>query len=267
MILVHANESDLSANYVCEWLLYHNCDFERSSNLDFEKHHLDRFDKILNRKAYDFSAISDKCVFDYCFGKSKLDILELAQTFGLMIPETHDFSTNQHHNQRDSRQWVVKPKNQVQTYESFGKKYTNYTTIIDDFKDLKDNHFEMKHYIMQEYIKPLYEVRTYFFNGNFFSIGMAIEKDLDNKNCDVRHYVSLNLVSYERIEIPLLLKNNLKKMMNYLNINFAGIDLIFDGVNYYFLELNQHAQFEYHCKIGNLGIAKNIAEYSINMKK
>jgi glutathione synthase/RimK-type ligase-like ATP-grasp enzyme len=260
MVLIHANNSDLSANYISEWLLYYNIDFDRFSEVNINNIQFSKYRKIFNRKTYDFLEFNEKCVFSYARGISKLTLLNIASQNGLMCPETVLISKNLRLSVFESKRWVVKPIYEVTTEIKENKKIVDYTTVFDVVDTRLLRSLNPDQYLLQEYIEPKYEVRIYFFNGNFYSLGLAIEKQLENGNCDVRHYASINSVAYERVEIPAFLMMKLSRMLKDLSINFAGIDLIYDGEYYYFLELNQHAQFEHHCKIGNLGVAKKIVE-------
>lgn len=260
MVLLHANDSDLSGNYIAEWMLYYNINFDRLRVADLDKINLQKYDKIVNRKSIDFLKFNDKCVFSYARGLSKFEFLKIASKYDIKCPETILIANQQSLSKFKFKRWVVKPICEVSTEINGDKKYIDYTTVFDvvDTKLIKS--LNSDHYLLQEYIQPKYEVRSYYFNGDFYSLALVIETKLVNGNCDVRHYASIDSVAYERINLPTNLKMKLSRMLNDLSINFAGIDLIYDGTNYYFLELNQHAQFEHHCKIGNLGIAKRIVE-------
>jgi len=114
--------------------------------------------------------------------------------------------------------------------------------------------------IVQEYIDPQYNIKTFYFDSMFYS--MAI---FDFKNSQIepdyrKRYLNNNL-RYVPISLPKEIEKRLQDLMNDLQLNIGTIDLIKSKNNeFIFLEVNPTGQFgmiSYHC---NYKLEKLIAK-------
>lgn len=114
--------------------------------------------------------------------------------------------------------------------------------------------------LFQSGIVKKYEVRSFFIDGDFFSV--AIFSQLNEKTrLDYREYDEEFPNRAEVIKLPLEIENALKSLMNSLNINCGSIDLIkAEDDTYYFLEINPVGQFLGISENGNLNLDKILAE-------
>lgn len=131
------------------------------------------------------------------------------------------------------------------------------TSLINDKIDMIPEIFPPS--LIQERIKKEFEVRVVFIDDKIYST-----KIIESGEEDIDHRFNLFSLDsrYEIITLEKKLELKLKKLMNFMNLNFASIDLI-KGIDniYYFLEVNPTGQFGYHTFPNNIYMEKIIAEY------
>lgn len=182
---------------------------------------------------------------------NKLIVLKEAQKFGLKIPETKLI------NQKEDL--ISFKKNRRIITKSFSnplpilneKKQTFFFTKEITDEDLKkvDQFFPIS--FCQELIEKKFEVRVFFLVDTFYS--MAIFNDeVDGRN---------NQKESRRIpfKLPSIIENKLLILLKNLEYNFASIDLLFDDIDFYFLELNPVGQFGMLSSECNYNLEKKIA--------
>ncbi len=154
---------------------------------------------------------------------------------------------------------ITKPLGEVITFETSNELFFTRTVLIDDgkLKEIDDYFFPS---LFQEYIEKEIEIRSFYLEGNFYS--MAIFSQLDTKTeVDFRNYNDGNPNRTVPINLPDSLKCKLTVLMEKLNLNTGSLDLILTPKGeFYFLEVNPVGQFgmtSYPC---NYYLEKRIAE-------
>lgn len=204
-----------------------------------------------------------KGLSNYNFAKvNKLEVLRLAQSFGLRIPNTKILSekTKLLEFLHQTNGLITKVMDTPIDYYGDVFWMPNYTEKISD-EQLDKIPKQFGASLFQEMVEKKYEIRSVFFRGDFYS--MAIFSQLDQQtSVDFRHY---NFEKPNRT-VPYLLPNaekeQLSKLMAALNLDFGSIDLIVDKQgNHVFLEINPVGQFgmtSYPC---NYYLEKKVAQY------
>lgn len=106
----------------------------------------------------------------------------------------------------------------------------------------------------QQYIGKEYELRITIINSSIYSVKIYSEDQVDWRRFN-------NNVKYELTQVPETLAQRCLAIMDELNIKYAAFDFIYDGLDYYFLELNANGQWLWLEKELGLDISKKIIEY------
>lgn len=115
-------------------------------------------------------------------------------------------------------------------------------------------------FIVQNYIKKLFEVRYTFINGEHFVC--KIESQLsDRSSIDFRRYDFAN-TPYVSINPPAEIKSMVTEFMKQLNLNYGALDFIVDpSNNWYFLEVNPVGQYGWIEHLTGLKITSAILHF------
>jgi ATP-GRASP peptide maturase of grasp-with-spasm system len=128
---------------------------------------------------------------------------------------------------------------------------------IADIEQLEDNFVPM---LMQARIEKKLEIRTFFFDGKFYSMAIFSQND-EQTSLDYRNY---NVEKPNRavpFKIPLPIETKLKKMLKKLNLNTGSIDIILTPTyEYVFLEINPTGQFDWVSQNCNYYLEEIIAK-------
>jgi glutathione synthase/RimK-type ligase-like ATP-grasp enzyme len=194
--------------------------------------------KSLSRKCFNLPSASFNVI------NNKLFTIELASLIGLQVP---DFIVTG--NKSRLIEFVTKHNNDViiktmsegiyeidgnDVYQCFVRKVE-----MEEIEYLNDN-FELTFF--QKFIEKEFEIRVFFIEGEFYVCNIF---DTNLVNIDYRKSFNSNLhLDFVRGRLTLDLKKKLRKLMNMLHYNMASIDLIFDGVKSYLLEVNPLGYFD-----------------------
>ena len=319
MVLIYSSNTDLSTNYVIDWLNYFNVKWHRVNEFEFGKQikltlrygeryendtmleddiHLKDFNSIwIRRYSYSteltFSSDADigliqqilhnleierKSVWQSLnrnssnknllnnfesVSLSKIKQLETAILCGLKIPKsliTTKKSDLLKFFNDNNKSIISKP---IESYSSLVQgesTYTPYTnSITKGFIDgLSDDFFPM---LFQENIEKEFEVRSFYLNGEFYSMAMFTQNENDTK-IDFRIYNKERPARRVRFKLHNDIEAKLHKFMLKENLNCGSFDLIAkSNGDLYFLEVNPVGQFgmvSYPC---NYKLEKRIAEF------
>lgn len=200
------------------------------------------------------------------FKSNKLQILNLAEKNGLNIPKTFIVNNKkallnlftQH------ERLIIK---QASDFTSIMNKSQNayflpYSKVFlpKDLKLVPDNFFSS---LVQVYIEPLAEVKTLFFDGEFYSVAIISTNDSKKKYEDLKLLMKENknfeIVPYD---LDYNIKLKMRKVFKELNLNFGVFDGIIDlNNNFSFLEINPGGKFAIIESTLKIGLYKKIAEY------
>lgn len=193
---------------------------------------------------------------------NKLKVLYLAQKVGLQIP--HTFVTTianeaENFSNKNKNNIITKSMGDGVLSQSKSTRYFNYTEKISLENISKTEHFFPSKF--QENIKKELEIRSFFLNGNFYSMAIFSQSNTTTQT-DFRKY------DYEKPsrKVPYCLPNGveekLRRLLNELELNSCSIDLILSEDNqYYFLEVNPVGQFGMTSGPCNYYLEKKIASY------
>ncbi|GAA4155074.1 hypothetical protein GCM10022217_12840 [Chryseobacterium ginsenosidimutans] len=232
-----------------------------------------RLNKIMDSEYYDLAVFlqrefeKGKNIGSYFNSKlNKLNVLNLAQSLGLHIPETFVL------NNTEALKSLIKEDNVITKALSdglyyFSKKYAYYTyTEKVEKKDLLDKN-EFAPSLFQLQIKKKFEIRSFFLNGSFYSMAILSQKNsrtlVDYRKYD-REVPNRNI----RFKLPDDIEKKLIKLFEVLNLNTGSVDLIVDeDDNYIFLEINPVGQFSMTSSPCNYNLEKIMAEELIKIHK
>lgn len=144
------------------------------------------------------------------------------------------------------------------------KKEGRYTTLVEEseIKNCEENFLPS---LFQECLSKQYEIRSFYFHGNFYSMAIFSQQD-ELTRIDFRNYnynKPNRCVSYK---LPKYIEDKLHQLMCVLKLNTGSIDLIFtNGNEYYFLEVNPVGMFSALTWPLNYSIEKDIATHLVKI--
>ena len=182
----------------------------------------------------------------------KLQQLQLAKKLGMKIPKT--LVTN---NPQEVLKFFEKnPKVCTKSldepnFEIDGHIFPVYTRLI-DFNEIKDNIEGIKicPTLFQEYIEKTYELRINVIGDRIFALAMC-SQDNELSQIDFRGLSPANM-KQQLVEIPDILKKQIKKFVKHQGLVFSAMDFIFTPNNeYIFLENNCNGQWQWVDQVAN----------------
>lgn len=201
--------------------------------------------------------VNETKIFGNLFTKevNKLEVLFLAKSLGLKIPDTYILSQLKDLTKIDSSQkYITKAISEMKPIFIENELYLNYTHEI----DIRNIHHKRENIIpnlIQRKIESFYEVRIFFFEKKIWAIATF---DF-SKNTDIRNIKDSDK-KYLPCKLPVEVQRKIHKMAKILNLKCGTIDLIKSGDDFYFLEVNPLGQFHQVSYYGNYQIEKYIAE-------
>jgi ATP-GRASP peptide maturase of grasp-with-spasm system len=196
---------------------------------------------------------------------NKLNNLFLASKLGINVPETI-VTTSKNEIQlffNKYRKCISKPiHNRHSTFINSGKTYEPVGLLkLNKNKITKLSNF-FSPSLVQRYIEKEFEIRVFFFKGNFYS--MAIFSQLDKKTkLDFRNYNNERPNRCIPYKLPINMENLLKNLINDLGLDTCSIDIVLckKTKKYYFLEINPTGQFGWVSTDCNYYLEKIIADF------
>lgn len=199
----------------------------------------------------------------------KLDMLLFAKEVGFMIPHSKVISDKKilkdFYNEKE--QIITKPIGYpVVSFKSKDIKISSPTIIVDDeMLDKAPNLFLPSWF--QEYIEKKIEIRTFFLNGQTWSMAIFSQSNEKTK-VDFRNYDHENPNRYVPYKLPIQVNKKVIEFMVKMNLNSGSLDFILTPTNQYvFLEVNPIGQFQWLSRNCNYYIEKQIAETLLNDEK
>lgn len=221
--------------------------------------HLDEELLTLNTFIYDYLkkksfVVNDPLVYNF----NKLIGLINARKAGLKIPETLITKTKLEVEefQKNMGSLITKNIQDVISYhDEMSKISWNQSTKVVDIANMP-NHFFYS--LFQANLVKQFEIRCFVFMDHIFSIAMFTQKN-DKSKSDSRLLDDGNLMRIVPYKLPAEVEKSIHKFMSYSNLFTGSIDLIYDGRDFIFLEVNPVGQFDYVSGYGNYLIEKIIA--------
>jgi ATP-GRASP peptide maturase of grasp-with-spasm system len=183
-----------------------------------------------------------------CFGNlgntNKLEILNIAKSVGLNIPDTlitmdkSDLISFQNKHPR-----IISKAISENVHFSDSNYHFFYPNAIVEKVHLKEIPNRFQPTLFQQYIDKLFEVRIFIFSGKLFA-GAIFSQSNDKTKVDYRNYDASNPNRLVPFSIPKSLKTKLIKLMKVARLNSGSVDLIYNERNeFIFLEINPVGQF------------------------
>lgn len=198
---------------------------------------------------------------------NKLNVLRTADRLGILVPETY-FVSNKNGVKiltECKRELITKPMSEPMFFRANSKTFGQYTSLINGQNVSKIADFQFPS-MVQQYIKPLYTIRSIYLLGKFYSVGQISQTN--DQVVDSRYYgLHSDKYKFFGCDIPKNLKSKLAKLAHLLNFNFCSFDIIFcDKKEYYLLELNPSGQVEKIFEMLDIDASKIIADSIHNLK-
>lgn len=205
--------------------------------------------------------------FDYS-EVNKYSILMKARNIGLKIPDT--ILTNSKKELmafKAKHEQIISKMNHllVGSNDEGSEMIHSYTErISNEFIETLADHFFPSSF--QKEITKTIEIRSFYLDGQFYSIAMFTQKN-PQTTIDSRRYDYTNPIRRVPYQLPPKIEDLLDQLMQSIPLNTASIDLIkgTDG-KFYFLELNPVGQFGQTSDVGNYYLPKKVAEFLISKK-
>jgi ATP-GRASP peptide maturase of grasp-with-spasm system len=210
--------------------------------------------------------LEKKCLGNNNYSSNKMEVLQIAQKVGLLIPET--IITN---NKATVKSFIIKHKRIISKgiEDGIGGCKLLNTNIICGteeitYKDLNLFPETFFYSLFQEKINKEFEIRVFFIAGECYA--MAIFSQLDKRTkLDFRNY---NIEKPNR-KVPFILPTEIRLkirlLMDELKLNTGSIDIIYSiDKKYIFLEVNPVGQYGMVSKPCNYLLDKKIAQFLVS---
>jgi len=293
MVVIFSIESDSSSHEVMDWLdfldekfyviypnNFNNKIVELISYLEngnkpsfwFRKWDKSYFDEeYKNTETFKLIEYIYHLTKDFCFwlnnpydcdSNNKLTQHIYANRVGLNVPSLNILNKKEQLESLvldSSNQFITKSfGSQIMQNDSDGNTLFAFTNIIDNelINKSADSFFPS---LIQEYIEKEFEIRTFYLDGEFYSMAI-FSQDNEKTKIDFRHYDNKIPNRLEPISLPKDIENKLKVFIKQINTNCGSFDLIQSiSGDLYFIECNALGQFGMVSKPCNYMLEKRIA--------
>jgi len=200
------------------------------------------------------------------FEVNKFEVLKIARNVGISIPNS--ILTNsktrliEFYNKCNGEIITKMHEMLLCDINEIHSTYATYTEKIDlDFINSLPEFFFGTHF--QEKLEKEYEIRSFYLDGEIYSMAMFSQKD-QRTSVDFRRYNRKKMNRRVPYKLPESLEDNIRLLMNELNLNSGSLDIVKTKDSYVFLEVNPIGQFGFVSSNCNYNLHKKIAEYLIN---
>lgn len=192
---------------------------------------------------------------------NKLDVLKLATTLDLKIPDTLIATkrTAVFHFMRKHSKIITKNFSQGIFIHNKNESFNSITNIVtkEIFNLLPEDFFPS---LFQEHINKLFELRIFYLMGTFYSSAIFSQND-PKTSVDFRNYNKEKPNRTPPFKFPAAIEIKLVQLMRTLKLNSGSIDMLVSTNNeYIFLEVNPIGQFGQVSKPCNYYLEKQIAK-------
>jgi ATP-GRASP peptide maturase of grasp-with-spasm system len=236
--------------------IFFKCDYDKSVYPPEFKQQFDLFIKAESYilKEYLFKKLAEKCFINKRQDEeiNKLYVLSIAASIGIKIPfSTINMSLNP---LLASTELITKPISE--TIAFYYDKYM--CKILTQEVNVADNLSNFPT-LVQIKADKLFEVRSFFLNGDFYSIALFSQQNTHTK-IDYRNYDYSKPTRSVPFCLPQLLEDKCRQLMKLLDLACGSIDFIYNiKGEFIFLEVNPVGQFENVSAYGNYFLEQKIA--------
>lgn len=197
---------------------------------------------------------------------NRLINMEVAKGLGLNVPDT--IVTNSTETVREFLERhplvITKCINYPGSNKSISHEVISYamSTNLFTLEDLEmqlSKHKTFQPTLFQEYINKEFEIRSFYLKGEIYSMAIFSQNN-DKTKIDYRNYDDIKPNRNTPFVLPDNLESKLNKLMATLNFDTGSIDIIYNGDQYCFLEINTVGQFDWVSKECNYFIEKHISQ-------
>jgi len=182
---------------------------------------------------------------------NKLIVLDAAVSCGLQIPNTYIFNNLNY--LKENQKYITKNIQDIMIYYKENEYLEQGTKKV-----LKNNNKNKVFYsLFQEEITKFWEIRVFVFFKETFSMAIFSQNNTKTK-IDFKDYDNAKPNRMVPFKLPKEIKKKLLKLMSNLNLNSGSIDLIYDGKQYIFLEVNPVGQFDFVSLLCNYNIENTV---------
>ena len=195
---------------------------------------------------------------------NKADMLIKASELGIDVPRTliTDNKADLKRFRADAGPIIIKCISDTQHFHKDGALYNHYTEILDEdtIDAMKDRFFPI---LVQECIEKQYEIRTFYFRGDCYSMAIFSQGDKQTQ-VDFRVYNYRKRSRSIPFKLPQSLSEKVDRLMEAFGLETGSLDFIkgVDGA-FHFLEINPVGQFGMVSHPCNYGLEKMVAEYLV----
>lgn len=199
------------------------------------------------------------------YNLNKLETLYFANKLNVKVPETivcNNKSDLKSFYNKHNKEVIIKPMRHSGYFIDEEKTYSIYTnSITDDFIKALPNNFLAT--LVQQKVKGLHEIRTFYLDGEFYSTAVWVSKP--NSHSDIKLNYSSKHINWFPYEFPKELREQYDNFFRKLNLNTCSFDVIKtnDG-QYVLLEINSVGQYSAPGNRCNYNLDEKIASWLIN---
>lgn len=194
---------------------------------------------------------------------SKILQINVAQKAGLNVPKSFFGGSFEDCKIDLNEQLCIKPLEGIHLKEG-GNTYAHYAVLLEDKSNEALKTLEFCPAIIQNYVPKAYELRITVVGNKIFPCKIDSQKSEVGK-IDWRHHDWENTPHF-KVDLPLDIENKILCLMEMLDLSYGAIDMIFDGNDYYFLEINSMGQWLWIEDFTEMPISRAIAELLCNAK-
>jgi hypothetical protein len=190
----------------------------------------------------------------------KLDILFFARKAGFEIPKSlvTSFKSELLKFISESTSVISKSIQNPYRVKKGGYNFANYTSEINPkVIGLIPDFFSPA--LFQQKIKKIFEIRVFYLDGEVYSSGIyQILSSIDYRSNDASN------IRIFPVELPAEIKDKTILFFKNIGSNNGSIDIMYDGENYIFLELNPVGQFNFISTKCNYKLEQKVAQWLKN---
>lgn len=206
-----------------------------------------------------------KWLYDQNLMISKLEILNKATKAGLIIPNTLLTTSKEELSaffKINDKSIITKSIGEAKYIEYQKNGFMFHTHIINNIDKFND---KFSPSLFQEYIDKDVEIRTFYLNGNCYSMAIFSQSNPKTK-VDFRSYDREKPNRFVPFKLPKSIEDKIHTFMCSVNLNTGSLDIVKSSKNggYYFLEVNPSGQFGMVSFPCNYNLHKKVADYLIN---
>lgn len=196
---------------------------------------------------------------------SKMEMLNKAKSVNINIPDTIICTTKIELEKfflKNNKSIITKSIGDARFIKFRGSGFMLHTHKIENTIDF-DQVFSPS--LFQEYIEKIIEIRTFFLDGECFSMAIFSQAN-ERTKLDFRDYDIDKPNRFVPYKLPRELEKKIVAFMDSINLNTGSLDLLKslkDG-EYYFLEVNPCGQFGMTSSPCNYNLHKKVADFLIN---